>query len=71
MGEVERIHQIIPAPVVTPRVSEGGHRRQSAQEERESPRDRVEIASLTEEAEYGEDAAEDPVEEPYRLDIAV
>lgn len=71
MGEVDRIHHVSPSPVVTPRVSEGGQRRQSAQQERDAPQDRVDIETFDEEVEVFADGVEDPVEEPYRLDIAV
>lgn len=42
MGHVDPIRQIVATPVVTPRVSDGGARRQP-QHERETPKDSVDI----------------------------
>lgn len=70
MGELDRIRQIGPGPTVTPRIGEGGQRR-PRQDERETPRDQVVLHLEEAEPEPGTDAPENPVEEPYRLDIAV
>jgi hypothetical protein len=70
MGELDRIRQIGPGPTIVPRVGEGGQRRQK-QEERESHRDEVELHVLETPEESVEPTEQNPVEEPYRLDIAV
>jgi hypothetical protein len=71
MAEVDRVQHVIPTPVITPRVSDGGQRRQPQQEERQAPQDKLDITLDETETDSMESEDVDPVEEPYRLDIAV
>lgn len=67
MGEIERVAQIASVPILTQRLGEQGKRRQP--DARPSRQDVVEISEeLADEAHAPE--PENPVEAPYRLDIA-
>lgn len=72
MGELDRIAQIGPGPHLTPRVGDGERRqRQPHDDQHERKLDLVELFNPQEEVETPALAPEEPVEEPYRLDIAV
>ena len=71
MAEVDRIHHVIQTHVVTPRVSEGGDRRQPKRDERESPQDKLELTLDATDEPEPESEPVDLVEEPYRLDLEV